>query len=451
MAQTPANLYGVAVGTASTANLIPIVLAAAPGANYTVGPFGPLQLGQNVVVPSAGTTYVLAALSSQGGVVTATWNQTSSTGGGGSAITSIVTDSGGGSPVTPSAGVVNILGTANQVAITGSSSTAHIALPNSITTPGSLTTTTSLASGTTLTAGTGLTVTSGGAGITGTTNINTTGAAVSSIGTGGTGAVHIGNATGNTAVTGSLTASTGLVATTGGLTVSAGGASIVGTTAINISGDANTTIGNPSGAGQIRVDTPVSGLAINGNGHTIAIGNDADNTIFIGSNTGASPVLIKGGSSGVVVQPGSGGVQIQGNGNAIAIGIDSNANLVTIGSTNASAATVIRSGSGITFTGSQISSVTVPGAYPYNILNSDFIIAVDSSAAHQVNLPATPLTGQRFVVIDHTGTANANNITISGNGNNIVIAAGVPGATNAIAQNWGVRSLTFTGTLWQVI
>jgi uncharacterized membrane protein len=47
--------------------------------------------------------------------------------------------------------------------------------------------------------------------IVGTTNINTSGAAVSTLGTGGTGAVNIGNATGNTTVTGSITASGNII------------------------------------------------------------------------------------------------------------------------------------------------------------------------------------------------------------------------------------------------
>lgn len=58
--------------------------------------------------------------------------------------------------------------------------------------------------------------------ITGTTNINATGSAVSTIGTGGTGATNIGNATGNTAVTGALTASTTLTATNGPITATSG-------------------------------------------------------------------------------------------------------------------------------------------------------------------------------------------------------------------------------------
>jgi len=75
---------------------------------------------------------------------------------------------------------------------------------------------------------------------TGTANINTSGAAVTSINTGGTGALNLGNATGNTAVTGSLTASTGLVATTGGINAT-------GISNINTAGTAATSIGNTTG------------------------------------------------------------------------------------------------------------------------------------------------------------------------------------------------------------
>ena len=66
-----------------------------------------------------------------------------------------------------------------------------------------------------------ITATTGPNILTGTTSINTTGAAATTIGTGGTGAVNIGNATGNTSVTGSLSTTTTITAGTG-LTVTAG-------------------------------------------------------------------------------------------------------------------------------------------------------------------------------------------------------------------------------------
>lgn len=74
----------------------------------------------------------------------------------------IVTLTGGsGGPLSPTAGNMNILGTANQITSAGAASTITLSLPAAITAPGSLTTTTTLASGTTITAGTGITATTG--------------------------------------------------------------------------------------------------------------------------------------------------------------------------------------------------------------------------------------------------------------------------------------------------
>jgi hypothetical protein len=74
----------------------------------------------------------------------------------------IVTLTGGsGGPLSPTAGNMNLLGTANQITSTGSGSTITFSLPAAITAPGSLTTTTTLASGTTIVAGTSITATLG--------------------------------------------------------------------------------------------------------------------------------------------------------------------------------------------------------------------------------------------------------------------------------------------------
>lgn len=72
----------------------------------------------------------------------------------------IITLTGGsGGALSPTAGNMNILGTANQITSTGSGSTITFSLPSAITAPGSLTTTTSLASGTTIIAGTSVAAT----------------------------------------------------------------------------------------------------------------------------------------------------------------------------------------------------------------------------------------------------------------------------------------------------
>ena len=62
----------------------------------------------------------------------------------------------------------------------------------------------------------------------GTTNLNATGAATTNIATGGTGVLNLGNATGNTALTGTLTTSAAITVTTGNLTLSAGNVVING-------------------------------------------------------------------------------------------------------------------------------------------------------------------------------------------------------------------------------
>lgn len=74
----------------------------------------------------------------------------------------IVTLTGGtGGALSPTAGNMNLLGTANQITSTGSGSTITLSIPAAFTAPGSIVATTTIASTTTMTAGTGLTVTTG--------------------------------------------------------------------------------------------------------------------------------------------------------------------------------------------------------------------------------------------------------------------------------------------------
>jgi hypothetical protein len=94
----------------------------------------------------------------------------------------------------------------------------------------------------------------------GTTLINASGAATTSIATGGTGALNLGNATGNTALTGALTISTTLGVT--GLTTLAA-LTQVGTTLINASGSATTTIGT-GGTGIVNIGNATGNTAVTG-------------------------------------------------------------------------------------------------------------------------------------------------------------------------------------------
>lgn len=57
----------------------------------------------------------------------------------------------------------------------------------------------------------------------------------------------------------------------------------------------------------------------------------------------------------------------------------------------------------------------------YTVLNTDQGVGVDTtSAAVTITLPLTPTDGERHLISDVAGTANTHNITVSGNGHNIV-------------------------------
>lgn len=89
---------------------------------------------------------------------------------------------------------------------------------------------------------------------------------------------------------------------------------------------------------------------------------------------------------------------------------------------------------------------TVSPAGDYTVLPSDGTIFADTTGARAITLPTAPLAGQTHTVKDRTGTANANNITISGNGSNINGAA-----TNVINTSYGFRKLTYSGTIWAIV
>src|SRR5271170_2306108 len=197
--------------------------------------------------------------------------------------------------VSPISNNIDLLGTVDQITTTSGVNSLIWSIPDTFVAPGTIASTTTLTAGTNLavtdnaTVGGTLNVTgvatfgtidlttlvlSGTLGVTGlstlgaltqigTTNINASGAAVTTIGTGGTGAVNIGTATGNTAVTGTLTSSAGLIATTGGITATAGGASITGTTNINASGASASTIGT-GGTGVVHIGNATGNTAVTG-------------------------------------------------------------------------------------------------------------------------------------------------------------------------------------------
>lgn len=58
---------------------------------------------------------------------------------------------------------------------------------------------------------------------------------------------------------------------------------------------------------------------------------------------------------------------------------------------------------------------------PYDVLGTDYVIACDTSAgAITIKLPLAPTDGQSYWIYDVGGAVALNNITINGNGKNIV-------------------------------
>lgn len=74
---------------------------------------------------------------------------------------------------------------------------------------------------------------------------------------------------------------------------------------------------------------------------------------------------------------------------------------------------------------------------------SSYVILANPSAPLTITLPATPLSGQVFKIKDISGNALTNNITVSGNGNNI---DGSP--SGLINTDYGALELLFNGTAW---
>ena len=99
--------------------------------------------------------------------------------------------------------------------------------------------------------------------------------------------------------------------------------------------------------------------------------------------------------------------------------------------------------------GINIIDITVPGAYPYNILLTDYIIAVDTTgSARTIRLPNAATTGQVFIIKDNNGNAQANNITLTTVGGAVTIDGETTQIMNAA---WISIAVYFNGTSYRII
>lgn len=82
----------------------------------------------------------------------------------------------------------------------------------------------------------------------------------------------------------------------------------------------------------------------------------------------------------------------------------------------------------------------------YTVLASDYFVGAATGAARAITLPASPITGQLYVIKDITGTGATHNITVGGNGKNIDGSS-----TFVMNTNYQADSFIFNGTQWNVI
>ena len=86
-------------------------------------------------------------------------------------------------------------------------------------------------------------------------------------------------------------------------------------------------------------------------------------------------------------------------------------------------------------------------ATTYTALITDQFIPVDSTSnVVAITLPLSPITGESHTVADISGTAVTNNITINGNGKNIVGSA-----TYVISSAYNAITVVYNGTNWSII
>lgn len=117
---TAASLYGIGVGTASTAPLLPFISQRAPTTRDISGPNGAFQVGQRWIDETNYNSYVLVDLYTSAGLVQGAWI---AEGGTASGVQQLASDSGTASP---SLGVITLAGSA-PISTSATGSTVTIA------------------------------------------------------------------------------------------------------------------------------------------------------------------------------------------------------------------------------------------------------------------------------------------------------------------------------------
>lgn len=227
------NNYAVAVGTSTNDVAIPFYALVNPSSSNVGFP-----IGKRWVNTAANTVYSLTSYTPSGGSLVANWQADA----GGTAILSTLTGDSGGA-ISPTAGNINILGTAAQISVIGSGSTLTISIPAtfSIGSASSTNTATILgATSVTINGAAATTYAIGAATTTGTIVIG---------GTAQTGAITLGSSSGTNIVN----VGTGAGATTVNVGTGVTNAKIINIGTGAITGNA-VNIGSGTGTGSVHID-----------------------------------------------------------------------------------------------------------------------------------------------------------------------------------------------------
>lgn len=172
------------------------------------------------------------------------------------------------------------------------------------------------------------------------------------------------------------------------------------------------------------------------------------------SGGGGTPVTtITGDSGGAETPDGAGNFNLKGTANQITVTGSANTETWSLPSAiiapgSLTTTTTLTATTLFTASAGQVVARTAPGAYPYAVLTTDYIVEVNTGSARTIQLPNAPTTGQQFVIKDVTGTASSFNISLTTVGGAVTI----DGATTyTINTNYAAIKVYFNGTSYFII
>lgn len=83
----------------------------------------------------------------------------------------------------------------------------------------------------------------------------------------------------------------------------------------------------------------------------------------------------------------------------------------------------------------------------YTVVSSDYVVAIGTlTSTITITLPASPTTGDEYIIKDVNGSAGTHQVTIAGNGSNIDGAASF-----IISQNYASYTFLYTSGQWSIV